>query len=105
MKALAWQPRWIGSLLVLLVVFCLVLWHAFGLIQQQISEANQQVANNHARIAELEAWVRAQVAYMEQGRLDQAAQPIVKNPFKQGKASKWQQNQTNDRSIEHEPTH
>lgn len=79
MKELAWQPRWIGGMLVLLLVFGLALWHAFGHIQQQISEANQQVAKNHARIAELEAWVRAQVAYTEQGGRNEAAQAMLPN--------------------------
>jgi hypothetical protein len=57
-------------------VFAWALWHEFTQIQQQIRLANQQVAKNNVQIAKLEAWVRAQMAFTEQGLTAEEAQAI-----------------------------
>lgn len=64
------------AVLAVLLLVAVVMWHAFIQVQKQIIEANQLVANNNVRIALLEAWVRAQVAYVEQGLTTEEVQAV-----------------------------
>lgn len=76
LKELTWRRRWLTCMVAILVLFALALWHEFVQVQQQIRLANQQVARNNVQIAKLEAWVRAQVAFTEQGLTAEEARAI-----------------------------
>lgn len=45
-------------------------------LQRQIQTANQQVAASNVRVAILEAWVHAQIAFPQQGLTTEEAQAI-----------------------------
>lgn len=75
-KGFTLSKRWFGWLMGLVLVALALLLQEAVQIQHQIQTANQQVAASHVRVAILEAWVHAQIAFPQQGLTPAEAQAI-----------------------------